>query len=323
MAATGASCQPGQAGSAPASSPHTAPPPSPSTPCALPSKSRHHRTTRRHIQPPDQARVAPPPHAGPGLRSRHIVRARPAPQARPPKTLPPRPGDERRIPRYERPPRRKKAPPPPTPTGLFPAARAGGGEEGEGEGAYELSRYKGARSHVPRRIERDKNGSQKISQLALHAFPFLPARTRPPRLPRFRLCSAAPRCHIPLADVGLAAETAATAEAGREGVVLAVVGVGTAPAVGVVGTRGIGPAGRPGDYAPVRAPAPAPASAARRVESEEAGGSSGSVERISSKEVAKLEPLAPPVLCLPMAYVCPCKDLMVVEHYVKPGSSFW
>ncbi|XP_044967609.1 protein argonaute 2-like [Hordeum vulgare subsp. vulgare] len=91
---------------------------------------------------------------------------------------------------------------------------------------------------------------------------------------------------------------------------------------------GRGPAGGPGDYAPVRAPAPAPASAARRVGSEEAGGSSGSVERISSKEVAKLEPLAPPVAASPNGIrvpmrrpddggsLCQARVQLLVNHFI-------
>uniref|UniRef100_A0ACD5V2N2 Uncharacterized protein n=1 Tax=Avena sativa TaxID=4498 RepID=A0ACD5V2N2_AVESA len=61
---------------------------------------------------------------------------------------------------------------------------------------------------------------------------------------------------------------------------------------------GRGRGGGPGDYAQAGAPAPAPAkpSAAR---AEEAESSSGSVERITSKEVAKLQPLAPPVAVSP------------------------
>ncbi|KAK1686910.1 hypothetical protein QYE76_047758 [Lolium multiflorum] len=77
------------------------------------------------------------------------------------------------------------------------------------------------------------------------------------------------------------------------------------------GGRGYGPApgrggnawGQPGrgrgDYAPAPAPAAAQPAAPRRVEAEGAGRPSGSVERITAKEVAKVQPSAPPVAVSP------------------------
>ncbi|KAM0868477.1 hypothetical protein ACQ4PT_041296 [Festuca glaucescens] len=80
-------------------------------------------------------------------------------------------------------------------------------------------------------------------------------------------------------------------------------GRGYGPAAGRGGNAwaqpGRGRGGVPGDYAPATAPATAQPSAPRRVEAEEAGRSSGSVERITSKEVAKVQPLAPPVAVSP------------------------
>ncbi|KAM0877781.1 hypothetical protein ACQ4PT_035289 [Festuca glaucescens] len=69
------------------------------------------------------------------------------------------------------------------------------------------------------------------------------------------------------------------------------------------GGRGYGPAagrggnawGQPGRGRGDYAPATAQPSAPRRVEAEGAGRPSGSVERITSKEVAKVQPVAPPV----------------------------
>ncbi|CAM0902792.1 unnamed protein product [Alopecurus aequalis] len=87
-------------------------------------------------------------------------------------------------------------------------------------------------------------------------------------------------------------------------------GRGNAPAGGRGGNPWAQPwggrGGGPGANAPARAPTPAPAqpSAAR---AEEAERSSGSVERITSKEVAKLQPLAPPVAVSPSGVRVPMR----------------